>query len=50
VAAAAPASSAAARREPLIERVTSVLLVAILARTPYAVALPAQIALQRSWR
>lgn len=51
VAAAMPDSSRAARREPLIERVTSVLLVTIPTR-PYpgrGVVIPAQTALQGSW-
>ncbi|GAA2702661.1 hypothetical protein GCM10010429_07810 [Micromonospora olivasterospora] len=50
VAAAVPASSRAARRGPLIERVTSVLLVTIPTRLfPGAVAIPAQTGIQGSW-
>ena len=47
---ASPASSRADRWEPLIERVTSVLLVTIPpGRTPGTVAMPVQTALQGSW-
>ncbi|GIJ75586.1 hypothetical protein Xph01_00180 [Micromonospora phaseoli] len=49
-AAAIPGSSTAARREPLIERVTSVLLVTITPATPPdPLAMPVQTALQGSW-